>query len=404
MPMNRWLLPDAISDLLPAQAGALEEMRRAILDCYRRCGYEMVVPPLIEYLQSLLIGSGGDLELKTFKLVDQLSGRSLGVRADITPQVARIDAHMLHARQITRLCYCASVLRTRPNGLESSREPIQIGAEIYGHAGVEADIEAIDLLLQSLEIAGITGTDRVRLDLCDLRLVRLLLADLPNLEEEEVFALLQGRDLPTLRQLLTPFSERPAAAALLELTQCFGPAAPVFARARQVFGRWPQALDILAQLERVAASPRVAQHAQAVEIDLDLADVRGFRYHTGLCFAVYAERHAQAVGRGGRYDGVGAVFGRARAATGFSLDLRELVELRELGRPATPTRIVVAPWSEDPALARLIAGLRQSGAIVMQLLPGQTDHGPDQQVDRVIEMRDGRWTVLQCAARSETNG
>ena len=197
MPMNRWLLPDAISDLLPAQAGALEEMRRAILDCYRRCGYEMVVPPLIEYLQSLLIGSGGDLELKTFKLVDQLSGRSLGVRADITPQVARIDAHMLHARQITRLCYCASVLRTRPNGLESSREPIQIGAEIYGHAGVEADIEAIDLLLQSLEIAGITGTDRVRLDLCDLRLVRLLLADLPNLEEEEVFALLQGRDLPT---------------------------------------------------------------------------------------------------------------------------------------------------------------------------------------------------------------
>jgi len=401
MSMNRWLLPDAISDLLPAQARVLEEMRRAILECYRRCGYEMVVPPLVEYLNSLLIGSGGDLELKTFKLVDQLSGRSLGVRADITPQVARIDAHMLHARQVTRLCYCASVLRTRPNGLESSREPIQIGAEIYGHAGLEADIEAIDLLLQSLDIAGISGRDRVRLDLCDLGLVRLLLADLPDLEEEEVFALLQGRDLPTLRQLLERCAQRPAAMALLELTQCFGPAGPVLARARQAFAAWPRAQEILAQLERVVTSPRVAQHAGTVEIALDLADVRGFRYHTGLCFAVYAERHAQAVGRGGRYDGVGAVFGRARAATGFSLDLRELVELRESGRPSTPPRIIVAPWSDDPALAALIGGLRQAGEIVLQLLPGQTDHGPDQQVDRMIEWHEGRWQVQGCTAREE---
>jgi len=401
MPMNRWLLPDAISDLLPAQARTLEAMRRAILDCYRRCGYEMVVPPLVEYLDSLLIGSGEDLELKTFKLVDQLSGRSLGVRADITPQVARIDAHMLHARQVTRLCYCAPVLRTRPNGLEGSREPIQIGAEIYGHAGLEADIEAIDLLLQSLELAGISGVGRVRLDLCDLGLVRLLLADLPEVQEEDAFALLQGRDLPTLRQLLEPHAERPAAAALLELTQCFGPAATVLARARQAFGRWPQALVILDQLERVSNSPRVSQHAASVEIALDLADVRGFRYHTGLCFAVYAERHAQAVGRGGRYDGVGEVFGRARAATGFSLDLRELVELREQSLPTTPTPIIAAPWSDDPALATLVGSLRSAGEIVMQLLPGQTDHGPDQHIDRMIELEDGRWQVRDRTARDE---
>jgi ATP phosphoribosyltransferase regulatory subunit len=406
MPMNRWLLPEAISDLLPAQARALEEMRRAILDCYRRCGYEMVVPPLIEYLDSLLIGSGGDLELKTFKLVDQLSGRSLGVRADITPQVARIDAHMLHARQVSRLCYCASVLRTRPNGLEASREPIQIGAEIYGHAGLEADIEAIDLLLQSLEIAGISGSGRVRLDLCDLGLVRLLLADLPDLQEEEVFGLLQRRDLPSLRQLLAPFAQHPAAAALLDLTQCFGPAAPALGRARRSLGRWPQALAILDQLERVVTSPRVAQHAGGVEIALDLADVRGFRYHTGLCFAAYAERHAQAIGLGGRYDGIGAVFGRARAATGFSLDLRELVELRELGRSTGPTKIVAAPWSDDPALATLVGELRAAGEIVLQLLPGQTGNGPDQQVDRMIEMQDGRWRVLDCTGRvdKETTG
>jgi len=401
MPMNRWLLPAAISDLLPAQARVLEEMRRAILDCYRRCGYEMVVPPLIEYLDSLLIGSGGDLELKTFKLVDQLSGRTLGVRADITPQVARIDAHLLHARQVTRLCYCASVLRTRPNGLEASREPIQIGAEIYGHAGLEADIEAIDLLLQSLAIAGIGATGRLRLDLCDLGLVRLLLSDLPDVQEDDAFALLQGRDLPGLRQLLEPWADRPAAAALLELTQCFGPADAALARARQALARWPKALAVLEQLERVVTSPRVAQHAASVEIAIDLADVRGFRYHTGLSFAAYAERHAQAVGMGGRYDGVGAVFGRARAATGFSLDLRELVELREVSQPSAPTRIIAAPWSDDPALAGLIGELRAAGEIVMQLLPGQTDHGPDQHIDRMIEIENGRWQVRECTRRED---
>jgi ATP phosphoribosyltransferase regulatory subunit len=400
MSMNRWLLPDAISDLLPAQARSLEDMRRAILDCYRCCGYELVVPPLIEYLDSLLIGSGGDLNLKTFKLIDQISGRTLGVRADITPQVARIDAHMLHARQVTRLCYCASVLRTRPNGLEASREPIQIGAEIYGHGGVEADIEAIDLLLQSLAIAGIGGIGRLRLDLCDLGLVRLLLADLPDVQEEDAFALLQARDLPDLRQLLRPSSDRPAATAILELTQCFGPAAEALARARQALGRWPRALLILDQMEGVVRSPRLVQHGASVEIALDLADVRGFRYHTGLCFAVHAERHAQAVGRGGRYDGVGAVFGRARAATGFSLDLRELVELRELARPTAPASVITAPWSDDTELMALIRELRQSGRIVMQLLPGQTDHGPDQSIDGRIEKAGGRWKV--CDSKDAT--
>ena len=407
--MNRWLLPDAISDLLPAQAQALEEMRRAILDCYRRCGYEMVVPPLIEYLDSLLIGSGGDLEHKTFKLVDQISGRTLGVRADITPQVARIDAHMLHERQVTRLCYCASVLRTRPNGLEASREPIQIGAEIYGHAGLEADIEAVDLLLQSLAIAGIGGGadgrnggggggGRVRLDLCDLGLVRLLLADLPDVQEEDVFALLQARDLPDLRELLKPVADRPAAAAVLELAQCFGPADAALSRARRTLQRWPQALVLLDRLEQVVRSPRLIRHQASVEIALDLADVRGFRYHTGLCFAVFAERHAQAVGRGGRYDGIGAVFGRDRAATGFSLDLRELVELRELTHPTAAASVIAAPWSDDPELMALVGELRASGQIVMQLLPGQTDFGPDQNVDRRIEKDNGGWKVRNAGA------
>ncbi|MGE0798278.1 MAG: ATP phosphoribosyltransferase regulatory subunit [Lautropia sp.] len=391
--MNRWQLPEAISDLLPAQAQSLESLRRAILDCYRASGYQLVVPPLVEYVDSLLIGRGGDLDLKTFKLVDQLTGRTLGVRADITPQVARIDAHLLQGRQVTRLCYCASVLRTRPNGLEASREPIQIGAELYGHAGVEADIEAIDLLLRSLALAGI---GRVRLDLCDMGLARQLLAGLPagvanDRLEDEVFELLQARDLPALRQLLAAAGDEPAARAILELADCFGPAERVLGRARSAFARWPQALSVLDQLERVIASPRLRQHAGAVEFALDLADVRGFRYHTGLSFSAYAERHARAIGRGGRYDGIGAAFGRSRAATGFSLDLRQLVELREA--PA-PEGLVVAPWSEDAALTALIDRLRREGNIVLQLLPGQTEPGPDRPVERIIEWVQGRWQVL----------
>ncbi|HZH06197.1 MAG TPA: ATP phosphoribosyltransferase regulatory subunit, partial [Lautropia sp.] len=198
---------------------------------------------------------------------------------------------------------------------------------------------------------------------------------------------------PDLRQLLRPSSDRPAAAAVLELTQCFGPADGALARARQALERWPHALVILDQMERVVRSPRLVQHEDSVEVALDLADVRGFRYHTGLCFAVHVERHAQAVGRGGRYDGVGAVFGRARAATGFSLDLRELVELRELARPAAPVSIIAAPWSEDADLMALIGELRRSGQIVMQLLPGQTDHGPAQSIDGRIEREGGRWQV-----------
>lgn len=238
---NRWLLPEGISDLLPDAAQDLEGLRRALLDTYRRHGFELVLPPLVEYLDSLLIGSGGDLDLKTFKLVDQLSGQSLGVRADITPQVSRIDAHLLQQRDINRLCYAASVLRTRPSGQEGSREPIQIGAEVYGHAGIEADIEIIDLLLQSLALAELGP---VRLDINHLGLASLLLAELDGIDEEAVLQLLQARDLPGLRELLAPWSQ-PAAAALLALPECFGPAESAMARARTLLAPWPQATPIL---------------------------------------------------------------------------------------------------------------------------------------------------------------
>ena len=385
---NRWLLPEGISDLLPDAAQDLEGLRRALLDTYRRHGFELVLPPLVEYLDSLLIGSGGDLDLKTFKLVDQLSGQSLGVRADITPPVSRIDAHLLQPRDINRLCYAASVLRTRPSGQEGSREPIQIGAEVYGHAGIEADIEIIDLLLQSLALAELGP---VRLDINHLGLASLLLAELEGVDEEAVLQLLQARDLPSLRELLAPWSQ-PAAAALLALPECFGPAESAMARARTLLAPWPQATPHLDALDAVLGSLRLARHAGQVSLAIDLADVQGFRYHTGLGFAAYVEGHARAVGRGGRYDGIGAAFGRARPATGFSLDLRELVELRRDRH--TPPAIIVAPWSDDPALLAFIDTLRAQGETVLQLLPGQdAQRLAGVSADRTIGFIHGQWRL-----------
>ena len=386
---NRWLLPEGISDLLPDAAQDLESLRRALLDTYRRHGFELVLPPLVEYLDSLLIGSGGDLDLNTFKLVDQLSGQSLGVRADITPQVSRIDAHLLQQRDINRLCYAASVLRTRPSGQEGSREPIQIGAEVYGHAGIEADIEVIDLLLQSLALAELGP---VRLDINHLGLASLLLAELEGIDEEAVLQLLQARDLPSLRELLAPWSQQPAAAALLALPECFGPAESAMARARTVLAPWPQATPHLDALDAVLGSLRLARHAGQVSLAIDLADVQGFRYHTGLGFAAYVEGHARAVGRGGRYDGIGAAFGRGRPATGFSLDLRELVELRRDRH--TPPAIIVAPWSDDPALLAFIDTLRAQGETVLQLLPGQdAQRLAGVSADRTIGFIHGQWRL-----------
>ena len=386
---NRWLLPEGISDLLPDAAQDLEGLRRALLDTYCRHGFELVLPPLVEYLDSLLIGSGGDLDLKTFKLVDQLSGQSLGVRADITPQVSRIDAHLLQQRDINRLCYAASVLRTRPSGQEGSREPIQIGAEVYGHAGIEADIEVIDLLLQSLALAELGP---VRLDINHLGLASLLLAELEGVDEEAVLQLLQARDLPSLRELLAPWSQQPAAAALLALPECFGPAESAMARARTVLAPWPQATPHLDALDAVLGSLRLARHAGQVSLAIDLADVQGFRYHTGLGFAAYVEGHARAVGRGGRYDGIGAAFGRGRPATGFSLDLRELVELRRDRH--TPPAIIVAPWSDDPALLAFIDTLRAQGETVLQLLPGQdAQRLAGVSADRMIGFIHGQWRL-----------
>ncbi len=386
--MPRWLLPECISDILPSEARRVEDLRRRLLDLYRCYGYELVMPPLIEYIESLLTGSGRDLDLRTFKLIDQLSGRTMGLRADITPQAARIDAHLLNRNGVTRLCYSGSVLHARPSGALSSREPLQIGAELFGHAGLEADLEVIELLLQSLRAAGVP---RVRLDLSHVDVVRTLLAELPGLTEDEVLPLVQAKDTPALAQALEGVRDGASRRALLALPTLYGPAPDVLARAAALLPALPALTAALDQLRRLAASPLLAAAPDLqVEVALDLGDLRGYRYHSGTIFAAYVDGAPNAIGRGGRYDNVGAAFGRARAATGFSLELRELAAL--LREPA-PTPAVRAPWADDRQLADAVRGLRAAGQIVVQALPG---HGQEQQAflcDRELIREGGGWVV-----------
>lgn len=396
--MPRWLLPEGICDILPNEARRIEELRRRLLDLYRSYGYELVMPPLIEYLDSLLTGSGHDLDLSTFKLIDQLSGKTMGVRADITPQVARIDAHLLGRAGVVRLSYSGSVLHTRPALPLSTREPLQVGAELYGHAGLEADFEIIDLLMQSLRVVGV---DRARLDLGHVGIVQHLLAKvdaaMPDLDPEELLPLIQSKDVPGLRRLLQPLSDLALSQAVIALPGLFGEAGAVLSRARAVLPDDPVIRQALSQLEHLALA-RDAQAGRGIEVELtlDLGDARGYRYHSGVIFAAYVDGCAAALGRGGRYDNVGAAFGRSRAATGFSLELRDLAALLPEPEPVVAIR---APWSLDAALQTEIARLRACGEIVVQALPGHEDEHQEFECDRELVLSPSGW-VAQSTRRS----
>ena len=387
--MPRWLLPENIADALPSEARAIEDLRRRLLDLYRSYGYELVMPPMLEHIESLLIGSGRDLGLRTFQLVDQLSGRTLGLRADMTPQVARIDAHLLNRTGVARLCYAGSVLHARAAGLFATREPLQVGAEIYGHAGMEADVEVIELMLASLAAAGV---DRVRLDLCHVGIVPALLAMDPAIEEAEVYEGLQKKDRPGLEEVLAGVEPK-ARGALLALVDLYGVArgpGSAIVRARAALPAVSAITAALDELERLAASPMWARFPQ-VELSVDLADLRGYRYHTGVTFAAYVDAIPNAVGRGGRYDDIGQAFGRARPATGFSLELRELASLAE---PEQPGPAIRAPWSDDPTLARRVAELRAAGEIVVRALPGHEHEQQEYACDRELAA-DGQGWILR---------
>ncbi|WP_321942234.1 ATP phosphoribosyltransferase regulatory subunit [Paraburkholderia tropica] len=379
--MSTWLLPENIADVLPSEARKIEELRRRLLDRFRAYGYEMVMPPLLEYLESLLVGSGRDLNLRTFKLVDQLSGRTLGLRADMTPQVARIDAHLLNRQGVTRLCYAGNVLHTLPRGLHATREQIQIGAEIYGHAGLEADLEIQQLMLDALRLAGLT---QVRLDLSHAGVLAAIFEADPAAAAlgDALYEALAGKDVPRLAELtakLAPVTRD----ALRTLPTLYGDAS-VIDEARKRLPALPgiaRALDDLAFL---------VGKIEGAELALDLADLGGYAYHSGVMFSAYVDGVPNAVARGGRYDKVGEAYGRARAATGFSLDLREVARISPVEARSSA---ILAPWKHDEALRAAVAALRDSGEVVIQALPGH-DHDMDEfACDRTLVERNGVWVV-----------
>ncbi len=402
---SAWLLPEHLADVLPSEAKRIEGLRRALTDEAQAYGYELVMPPLVEHLDSLLSGTGRTLGLQTFKLVDQLSGRTLGLRADTTPQVARIDAHLLNRQGVTRLCYCGPVVHTRPAGPWASREPLQFGAEIYGHAGLEADLEVLELALDGLRQAGVR--DAV-IDLGDARIAGALMDPLkPETDvvaRSVILAALAAKDGAALEEALAPWANAEGhgvnglaacLSGLKALPRLYG-GAEVLDRASQMLPSWPAIVQALEDLRWII------RHVQTthpdVRIGIDLADLGGQDYYSGVRFSVMGISASQALASGGRYDHVGRVFGRERPAVGFSLDLKALSQaLNASGAPAEPRPAIRAPWSEDAGLRAAIRELRSRGETVVCILPGHEHEAQEFACDRELTSVAGQW-VLQAIA------
>jgi ATP phosphoribosyltransferase regulatory subunit len=383
--MRNWLLPEHVEDMLPDEAWCIERMRSQFLELLRKSGYQLVAPPLLEYAESLLIDGSEDMDLRSFKLIDQLSGRTLALRADITPQVARIDAHLLNRQGVARLCYAGSVLHTQPIGLTRTRELLQIGAELFGHGGLESDLEIQKLMLQSLALLGIKD---VHLDLGHVGVFRSLVnhAKIDRGLEGELFAALQSKDSASLQTLTQPL-EMTARNALLTLPTLYGDCADVLVKARKQLPKLPEIIKALDALQNISMKlqPMVGR------IGIDLADLRGYHYHSGMVFAAYHAGSHDAIALGGRYDDLGKSFGRARAATGFSMDLRQLYRLL----PPEPSKLgICAPQIDDDALRDKIAQLRAAGEAVVEDLIGDAKLRKELQCDRELVVRNGVWQVV----------
>ncbi|MGZ8213189.1 MAG: ATP phosphoribosyltransferase regulatory subunit [Methylosarcina sp.] len=388
---NSWLLPDGIEEILPEEAKHLESLRRKLLDMFACWGYELVIPPFIDFLNSLLTGSGHDLELQTFKLTDQLSGELLGIRADMTPQVARIDAHNLKHEWPTRLCYVGTILHTRGDPLEKTRSPMQIGAELYGHAGLESDVEVIRLMLEMLAL---TGLQKVHLDLGHVGIYRALSkqADLSPAQESALFDVLQRKARPELQELMNEYPiDDGLKSMFLKLPQLNG-GFEVIEKARAVLLNANDELkQALADLEAIA--DRLAARFPLLPISFDLAELRGYHYHTGAVFSAFVPSIGREIARGGRYDNIGGVFGRARPATGFSADLKLLSTLgRHNGQEQQPVRIF-APYRDDSILIDKIRDLRAQGLTVIQQLPGQAGSAQELGCTSILEQDHHNWFV-----------
>lgn len=383
--MRNWLLPEYIEDVLPAEAARIEALRRTLLDLFRVHGYQYVIPPMLEYMESLITGVGHDLDLATFKVVDQLTGRLMGVRADMTPQAARIDAHLLNHQGITRLCYAGSVLRTKPDGLAQTREPLQLGAELYGHAGVASDIEIQCLLIKALQAIGI---GQVHIDFSHVNIFGSLIESCqinPQLEQA-LYAALQSKDQSAVASLATGL-DKSTREALLHLTELNGDKS-ILAKAVKLLPATPAVQHALDDLLNVSA----ALDDLGVTVSFDLSELRGYHYHSGIVFAAYAQGYKGPLALGGRYDEVGQSFGRARPATGFSLDLRGIATALP---PAKSAMAIFAPVSDDKTLASKIDVLRAEGNIVVQELVGVESSMIELNCNKKLEHYKSGWHVVE---------
>ena len=382
--MRNWLLPEYIEDVLPAEAARIEFLRRTLLDLFKAHGYQYVIPPMLEYMESLITGVGHDLDLATFKVVDQLTGRLMGVRADMTPQVARIDAHLLNHQGITRLCYAGSVLRTKPDGLALTREPLQVGAELYGHAGVASDIEIQRLLIKALQAVGI---NQLHIDFSHVNIFGSLIeaSAIPAQLEQDLYVALQSKDQSSLTAL-SQHLDKTTREALLHLTELNGDKA-ILLKAAKLLPAIPAIQEALANLTHVSS----ALSDLDVTVSFDLSELRGYHYHSGIVFAAYAQGYKGPLALGGRYDEVGQAFGRARPATGFSLDLRGLVTAMPTAKPAMA---IFAPANDDQTLSAKIDSLRAEGHIVIQELAGFESNLEELNCDRKLAHYNSGWHVV----------
>jgi ATP phosphoribosyltransferase regulatory subunit len=382
--MRNWLLPEYIEDVLPAEAARIECLRRTLLDLFRVHGYQYVIPPMLEYMESLITGVGHDLDLATFKVVDQLTGRLMGVRADMTPQVARIDAHLLNHQGITRLCYAGSVLRTKPDGLALTREPLQLGAELYGHAGVASDIEIQRLLIKALQAIGIS---QLHIDFSHVHIFGSLIeaSAVPAQLEQDLYVALQSKDQSSLT-VLSQHLDKTTREALLRLTELNGDKT-ILLKAAKLLPAIPAIQEALASLTQVSD----ALNDLDVTVSFDLSELRGYHYHSGIVFATYAQGYKGPLALGGRYDEVGQAFGRARPATGFSLDLRGLVTAMS---PAKSAMAIFAPANDDQTLSAKIDSLRAEGHIVIQELAEFESNLEELNCDRKLAHYNSGWHVV----------
>ncbi len=392
MMKNHWILPQGIEEALPDAAARMERLRRDLLDLYQTWGYEQVMPPMIDHIESLLTGTGHDLDLQTFKLVDQISGRTLGVRADMTPQVARIDAHQLKREAPTRLCYIGTVLHTRPETIGESRSPMQVGAELYGHAGVESEVEILCLMLQTFDRVGVRD---VYLDLGNVDVFRSLSqrAGLSADVESRLFEMMQRKAVTEIAALLDSLHLSADDRAMLQALPSLNGDIEILSEARRVLSAAGEAvLRGIDYLEETAR--RLRQRDADVKMHFDLSELHGYHYKTGVVFAAFVPQSGRAIARGGRYDDIGRLFGRARAATGFSTDLKTLIGLGDVAPQVASG--VFAPLPQEAtgtSLAEAIASLRNDGVKVIEALPGQAGGAAEMGCDRVLAYVDGRWVV-----------